>query len=140
MPTSEVKELILESKFEEVQKLESYLNDLQNWAGFDDEDYARIMLTLSEAATNAIVHGNKEKRGKKVTIRCICEQNQLVITVSDEGEGFSPEEVPDPLKKENLMNEGGRGVYLIEEYADGVDYLEDGSTIRMTFKLNAGSS
>lgn len=138
MSTPKVKELILESKFEEVQKLESYLNDLQDWANFNDEDYARIMLTLSEAATNAIIHGNKEIKGKKVTIRCTCKQDQLVITVSDEGEGFSPEEVPDPLKKENLMNEGGRGVYLIEEYADSVDYIDNGTTIRMTFKLNTG--
>jgi serine/threonine-protein kinase RsbW len=130
------KEIILDSTFEEVERLEDYLNELQEWADFSDEDYARIMLTLSEAATNAIVHGNKENPNKKVTIRCKLVDRKLVISVKDEGAGFDPSNIPDPLKEENLLNVGGRGVYLIKEYADELRFEENGTKLIMAFKLD----
>ena len=130
------KEIILDSTFEEVDRLEDYLNELQEWADFSDEDYARIMLTLSEAATNAIVHGNKENPNKKVTIRCKLVDRKLVISVKDEGAGFDPSNIPDPLKEENLLNVGGRGVYLIKEYADELRFEENGTKLIMAFKLD----
>ena len=130
------KEIILDSTFEEVERLEDYLNELQEWADFSDEDYARIMLTLSEAATNAIVHGNKENPNKKVTIRCKLVDKKLVISVKDEGAGFDPSNIPDPLKEENLLNVGGRGVYLIKEYADELRFEENGTKLIMAFKLD----
>jgi serine/threonine-protein kinase RsbW len=130
------KEIILDSTFEEVERLEDYLNELQEWADFSDEDYARIMLTLSEAATNAIVHGNKENPNKKVTIRCKLVDKKLVISVKDEGAGFDPSNIPDPLKEENLLNVGGRGVYLIKEYADELRFEENGTKLIMAFELD----
>lgn len=130
------KEIVLSSNFEEVERLEHYIDDLQEWAEFDDEDYSRIMLTLSEAVTNAILHGNKENPEKKVTVIGKLQKSTLVITVKDEGEGFEPDSIPDPLKEENLLNIGGRGVYLIEEYADELRFEENGTKLEMVFKLN----
>lgn len=135
MADSTHKEIILDSTFEEVERLEDYVNELQEWADFNDEEYARIMLTLSEAATNAIVHGNKENPQKKVIIRCKLIDNKLVISVKDEGAGFDPSNLPDPLKEENLLNVGGRGVYLIQEYADELKFEENGTKLIMTFEL-----
>lgn len=129
------KEIVLASSFDEVERLEPFLNDLQDWAGFGDEDYARIMLTLSEAATNAIVHGNREETEKQVEIRAKLENSTLSISVKDEGEGFDPDEIPDPLKDENLMKIGGRGVYLIREYADEVSFSDNATRITMKFEL-----
>lgn len=137
MSKSSSKEIILSSSFDEVERLEHYVNDLQRWAEFNDEDYARIMLTLSEAATNAIVHGNKENPEKKVIIRGFLNGNKLLISVKDEGDGFDPDSIPDPLKEENLMNIGGRGVYLIKEYADDLDFDENGTKLEMMFKLDS---
>lgn len=130
------KEIVLSSNFEEVERLEHYIDELQEWAEFDDEDYSRIMLTLSEAVTNAILHGNKENPEKKVTVIGKLQKSTLVITVKDEGEGFEPDSIPDPLKEENLLNIGGRGVYLIEEYADELRFEENGTKLEMVFKLN----
>lgn len=130
------KELVLKSEFDEVQKLEDYINDLQDWLDFNNDDYSRIMLTLSEAVTNAIVHGNKEDPSKKVYIKASSDSGSLKITVKDEGSGFNPDAIESPLKKENLLNEGGRGVYLIEEYADELTFNKKGNELEMTFKLN----
>ncbi len=136
MTESTYKEIVLESSFDEVEHLEDYVNELQDWADFKDKDYARIMLTLSEAVTNAIVHGNKENPEKQVTIRSELSDGTLSITVKDEGAGFDPSNIPDPLKEENLLNIGGRGVYLIKEYADDLQFYENGTKLEMLFKLN----
>lgn len=135
MTETTYKEIILESSFDEVEHLEDYVNELQDWADFNDEDYARIMLTLSEAVTNAIVHGNKENPKKQVIIRSELSDGTLTITVKDEGAGFDPSKIPNPIKEENLLNIGGRGVYLIKEYADDLQFYENGTKLEMLFKL-----
>lgn len=135
MTDSSQKKIVLNSTFEEVERLEKYVEDLQEWAGFGDDDHARIMLTLSEAATNAIVHGNKENSDKKVIIIGRLSSNTLTLSVKDEGKGFNPDDLPDPLKEENLLNEGGRGVYLIEKYADKLEFQENGTKLKMVFEL-----
>lgn len=135
MTKSTVKEIVLESSFDEVEHLEDYVNELQEWAEFKDKDYARIMLTLSEAVTNAIVHGNKENPEKQVIIRSKLTNGTLSISVKDEGAGFDPSNIPNPLKEENLLNIGGRGVYLIKEYADDLQFYENGTKLEMLFEL-----
>lgn len=129
------KELILNSEYEEIEKVEPLLNELQAALGFDDELYARLMLTVSEAATNAIVHGNKLDPSKKATILAESDATMLTITTTDEGDGFVPEQIPDPLKEENLLKPSGRGMFLMKEYADEVEYSNAGRSLILKFKL-----
>lgn len=136
MAETELVKLVLSSSFEEIEKVESYVKSLQERLDFHNDEFARIMLALSEAVTNAIVHGNEEEESKSVTIRSRLEnEGRLKISVEDEGKGFDREELPDPLKEENLLKEGGRGVYLIEQYTDGMEYNEKGTRITMTFEI-----
>jgi serine/threonine-protein kinase RsbW len=139
MSKANTQKLVLDSKFEEMERLEPFINELKQWADFDDEDAGRIMLALSEAVNNAIIHGNNQNPGKQVIIlSTFDEENRtLAISVEDEGEGFDPEEIPDPLKEENLLNEGGRGVYLIKQYADELQFSEGGSVATITFQLDS---
>jgi len=97
------KKLELISKFEESAKLEGFLNSLQQALNFDDELYAKLMLVVSEAVTNAIMHGNKEDESKKVFITAQSDSEELTFIVKDEGEGFDPDSLPDPLDEENLL-------------------------------------
>lgn len=137
MPISDTKKLILSSEFEEMNKLEPFVDELEQWAGFGEEDSSRIMLSLSEAVNNAIIHGNQSNPEKEVFIQTTLDRDQQIlrISVEDEGKGFNPEEIPDPLKEENLLNEGGRGIYLIKQYADDIKFSENGSKIIITFHL-----
>lgn len=130
--------MVLNSKFEEMNKLEPYVDNLKQWAEFNDEDSNRIMLALSEAVNNAIMHGNQKNPDKKVFVRTTLDKDNQVlqISVEDEGEGFNPEEIPDPLKEENLLNEGGRGIYLIKQYADDIQFTKEGAKVTITFNLN----
>ena len=129
------KELILKSEYEEVERVETLLNELQSELGFDDEFYAKLMLTVSEAATNSIVHGNQLDLSKKVVLTANSDGKTLIFTSKDEGNGFVPEEVPDPLAEENLLKPSGRGVFLMKEYAEDVEYQENGTKLILSFKL-----
>lgn len=135
MSVTDSKKLKLSSTFEEMERLEPFVYELQKWADFKDSDFDRIMLALSEAVNNAIIHGNQQNPEKKVNINTKLDDSTLVVSVQDEGEGFDPYSIPDPLKEENLLNEGGRGVYLIKQYADEVRFSEGGTKITITFHL-----
>ena len=133
----DTRQLNLQSSADEVYRIESFVDDLKQWLGFGDDTYSKIMLALSEAVNNAIVHGNRKDTDKEVRIDAWCSSNNLNISVKDEGEGFNPDKLPDPLKEENLLKEGGRGVFLIKQYCDAVEYKDGGSRIVMSFNLNS---
>lgn len=129
------KELVLKSTYEELERVEHLLNELQSELGFDDEFYARLMLTVSEAATNGVVHGNGLDPEKKVTITAETKGNSLFVSTQDQGSGFDPGAVDNPLEEENLLKPSGRGVFLMGEYADDVQYEDDGRRLILKFKL-----
>lgn len=131
------RKLVLKSTYEDLNKLEGFLNDLQSDLKFNDEFYARLMLTVSEAATNGVVHGNELDPSKKVTLNATYDGAKLIITTQDEGTGFEPEEVPNPLAEENLLRTSGRGVFLMGEYADEVDYQDEGRKLILGFNLES---
>ena len=135
MAETNTKSLTLASEYDQISQVEPFVDELQEWIGFGDEVYGKIMMALSEAVTNAIVHGNDKDKSKKVYITALKKDQTLQISIQDEGEGFDPESVPDPLKDENLLKQGGRGVYLIEQYADEVSYSKGGTKITIEFLL-----
>lgn len=128
--------MILQSSLKEMDKLDPFVNELQEWASLDQQQRDRIMLPLSEAINNAILHGNQLQEHKPVTVVAELKNKRLTISVEDEGAGFDPDDVPDPLKKENLLKEGGRGIYLIREYSDDIYFQKRGSKITMIFNLS----
>ena len=136
MSGSNEKKLVLSSSFDQMKRVQPFVKELTEWADLGDEDSNRIMLTLSEAVNNAIMHGNNEDPEKKAYIHVtLSDDRTMSINVRDEGEGFDPEDVPNPLKEENLLNEGGRGIYLMKQYADEVQFEDEGREIKMVFRL-----
>lgn len=99
--------------------------------GFPDQVLFAMKLCLDEAVTNAIRHGNGGKRERQVTIRYRIDEDQIEVSVCDEGHGFDPGDVPDPTLDENLVRPCGRGVMLIQAYMTEVAYNERGNCVRM---------
>ncbi|MFH1878538.1 MAG: ATP-binding protein [Candidatus Omnitrophota bacterium] len=93
-----------------------------------------IYIAFEEALRNAAVHGNKSDPDKKVTVDTEIYADSVVIAVEDEGPGFDPESLPDPTLEENLLREGGRGVYLIKHLMDKVEYENGGRRVVMKKK------
>jgi serine/threonine-protein kinase RsbW len=125
--------LVLNSEFSEAEKIPDFIEEISMEENLRDELKDKVMLTLSEAVTNAIVHGNKEDLGKTVTIDLVINLKSVVVTVQDEGLGFNPEDSPDPMKDENLLATGGRGIFLMKEYADELAFSDDGRLVTMKF-------
>jgi len=90
-----------------------------------------LQVALAEALTNAVVHGNKNDPVKKVRMRSRVEKGCLHIEIQDEGSGFNPEKLNSPLDSQNLMLEGGRGIFLMRCFCDNVYYEEPGNTVHM---------
>lgn len=99
-----------------------------------DEDLAyRVVLLASEAATNAMEHGNAMDVDKQVTLDLHVEPERIVLCVEDEGAGFDPEAVDNPLQEDHLFRDSGRGIYLMEHMADEVAYENEGRRVRIVF-------
>jgi serine/threonine-protein kinase RsbW len=98
------------------------------------EEY--VELALREALCNAMLHGNRLQARKLVRVRCCCDYCKGVcIVISDQGEGFDLEMVPDPLAVENLESEHGRGIHLMKLAMDEVSFEHGGTEVRMRKKL-----
>lgn len=125
------------SELSELEQLPPFLEEVENTFTLSDDVKARLMLVLSEALTNAILHGNKLDSEKLARVKVWTENNEkLCVKVEDEGSGFDPDKLPDPLKEDNLLKPSGRGVYLMREYADSVAYNDRGNILQISFSLN----
>ena len=94
-----------------------------------------VRLALEEAVVNAIKHGNRMEPDKKVFIACELTAEEITVVIEDQGDGFKPEDVPDPTDDENLENPGGRGIMLIRSFMNGVAYNDRGNRLTMIKKL-----
>ncbi len=128
--------LQLPSQIDSITTLENFIDTLSEKYTFSDEMYANVLTCLSEATVNAIIHGNKEDPNKKVYINIeVVEDKRLIFTVSDEGEGFDFNNLPDPTAPENLENLTGRGVFIIKRLADQCIFNSRGNELELHFKL-----
>lgn len=116
--------LTLASNRANIHKVGAFLSKIRHAIPMEDELYGNIMISLTEAVNNAIVHGNRENPVKSVRVRCECYADRFVFFVEDEGSGFNPDSLPDPLAEENLLKEGGRGVLIIRALMSDVSYRE----------------
>jgi len=101
--------------------VDQYLEKTLIDAGVDPSAVADIAISVSELVNNAIIHGNKENLSKRVEITINISPSEVKITVVDEGSGFDPDNVPNPIDDENLMREVGRGLFIIQNFVDEVN-------------------
>lgn len=127
--------LKLNSKPGNVAKVEPFVERLVNKYKISPDKQCNILISLTEAVTNAIVHGNRRDEGKLVQVRHSRRKDCLAVRVIDEGKGFDFRELPDPTANENLLKIGGRGVFLMRQLADDIRFYNNGSTVEMQFKL-----
>jgi len=115
----------------EMQGLINQLLDEMQPMGFSEKDRFGVRLALEEALVNAVKHGNRQDSTKAVHVRYQVTAQHFLIEIQDEGQGFDPEAVPDPLNPENLERPGGRGVFLMRHYMSWVQYNETGTCVTL---------
>ncbi|UCE99420.1 MAG: ATP-binding protein [Planctomycetota bacterium] len=99
--------------------------------GFDQEDLFAVHLAIEEAFINAIKHGNKMDANKEVKIDYSVNPDKIEIFMTDLGDGFDPNSVPDPRRGENLYKTEGRGLLLMRSYMDVIEFNNQGNRVRM---------
>lgn len=124
--------LYIKSDLSEIKKVEEFLRNIFDFYNYSQNCFNKVFLCVSEAVVNAITHGNKKDKNKKVNIDINCE-TQIIIKVSDEGDGFNPNNIPDPTNPENLLKESGRGLHIIKNIADSVTFNNKGNVIFLEF-------
>jgi len=125
----------LDSNPDNVKEIQPYVDLIVQKYQIKSDLYGNILITLTEAITNAIVHGNQADQSKKVFVNSRFGHNLISVQIIDEGEGFDYEDVPDPTDPMNILTLNGRGVFLMHQLSDSVEYSNNGSTVVIQFKL-----
>ena len=125
---------------ENVEKIECIVNELATRYNLSPDIQGNLLLSLTEAVTNAMRHGNRGDCSKKVSISLRSENGSIAVRVSDEGPGFDPNTVPDPTCDERLEQCGGRGLFIMRNFSDECKFMSGGSTVEMRFHLRQGSN
>jgi serine/threonine-protein kinase RsbW len=111
----------LDSTLENSDAAETIVLDFARRAGLTERSTARIGLAVREIFTNAVIHGNRYDARKKVVLEVRLAVKQIEIVICDEGEGFDPRRVPDPLSAEGVLRPSGRGLLLARMFTDECD-------------------
>jgi serine/threonine-protein kinase RsbW len=128
--------LQLPSKIDSITLMEKCIDELSVKYRFSNEVYANVLTCLNEALINGIVHGNGQSSEKKVYINMeVIEEKRLIFTISDEGDGFDFNNLPDPTAPENLDNLTGRGIFIIKKLADQCIFNSKGNELELHFKI-----
>lgn len=134
------------SVFDMLDFVEAVGTQMSKLVGFDDDTIFCISIALRESVANAMKHGNKGDEAKRVAVEFTASPadhpSELEIRVRDQGEGFDPERVANPLDPENLLKSSGRGIFLIRNFMDEVEHRrvpQGGMEIRMVKRRPAGA-
>ncbi len=127
--------LRIDSDPRNVAQIESFVQRIVEKFKLCPDAYGNLLVTLTEAVNNAIIHGNQADRSKTVQVHLRKKSDRLLVRVSDEGCGFDYDNLPDPTCPENRHKLGGRGVFLMQQLSDEIRFRNNGSTVEIQFKL-----
>jgi len=114
-------EVVLETVLESITLAEEIGVAVAAAAGFSEDDQYKIGVVVHEGVTNAFQYGNEQQRERKIHLLFELLDEKMVIHVTDQGTGFSLEDIPDPRTDENILGESGRGVLLMRAFMDEFD-------------------
>ena len=129
------KTLNISSKIDNLRVVEKLIDEISTECNLSSEIYGNILIATLEATNNAIMHGNKLDEGKLVNINCTFENDELKVSIKDQGVGFDYHSIPDPTAPENIENINGRGVFLMEKLSDKISFFDNGSKVELIFKV-----
>jgi serine/threonine-protein kinase RsbW len=117
-----IQELTIPSTPDQIQVVEEQAESLARLAGFAEDERDNIAIAITEMVANAIFHGNHADAAKNVHVRFRLDAQELNIAIRDEGGGFDPDAVADPLQPENLLKDRGRGIFIVRTLMDEVNF------------------
>lgn len=132
----EIESVVFPSDQNTLIEVETLVDEICAAENIHEDYYGNILIAVTEALNNAVLHGNKEDASKKVYFTVKRNDTQIQFIIQDEGEGFAYDNLPDPTAPENIEKESGRGIFLIKALADDVQFEDGGRRVIITFTLN----
>jgi serine/threonine-protein kinase RsbW len=126
------------SNLDIIPELEDFITDIAAENNISEEHHNNLALSISEAAANCIVHGNKSDSNKKVRINVEVNRHKMLISLKDEGKGFKIKEVPDPTAPENILKDSGRGIFIMKSFLSDLRYnfTDSGTETILVYNLS----
>jgi len=124
------------SDLNNIPEVESLIDKVCEDLNLNEDHYGNILIAVTEAVNNAIIHGNLQNPSKKVLINALQKNEGISFVVQDEGDGFDFENLPDPTAPENIEKPDGRGIFLMKNLSDEVSFDLNGSKVSITFAMN----
>lgn len=126
--------ITIPSDLEYIADVDSFVEGIIRGWGADESLIADIAISVSELVNNAVAHGNKASPDKEVAVEVAQNDGSVTVTVTDQGGGFDPDAIDDPLKDENLLKAVGRGMFIVKSLMDKVDVraTDSGTTIAIS--------
>ena len=128
-----MKKIEIQSSIENLTIVEKLVDELSDTIKFDSDMYANLLVSVTEAVKNSIVHGNKEDITKKVSIHYSYTESSITFIIKDNGNGFNHYQIADPTLPDNLEKETGRGIFLMNSLTDQVIYNDKGNEVTLIF-------
>ena len=128
--------MVFKSEIQNINLVERLIDEISSKYHVNADIYGKILLAVVEGVNNAIVHGNKMVAEKNINIDYKVENNKIEIDITDSGKGFDFQSIPDPTKPENLEKTHGRGIFLMRQLADEMEYTEPGNHVKLVFFLD----
>ncbi len=138
-PSVQTIRLSIGSRYENIELVLAVLADTLAPLPMNEDSCYWMEIAVREALTNAIKHGNRLDTGKRVDVGLVVNVGGIEITIEDEGEGFDPGAVADPLAPDNLLRTQGRGIFYMRKFMDRIDYdfgAEGGTRVRLQKKFD----
>lgn len=132
-----IEEMEVPSDFDHLSQVENLIDRTCAACGVSEDSYGNVLIAVTEAFNNAIVHGNQLDAKREVKVAVSHAEDELCFSVHDNGTGFDFENIADPTAPENIEKENGRGIYLMRHLADEVEYDDLGRLVNIYFKKNA---
>lgn len=133
----------IDSRFEFLDLVQQMAEDVCRVGGFRRDTTLNVALAVREAVVNAIKHGNRLEPGKRVEVVFRLSSRKLVVVVRDEGAGFDPQTLGDPLEPRNIFRANGRGIFFMRSFVDDVAFQRlgrGGMEVRMEKRVERGRS
>jgi serine/threonine-protein kinase RsbW len=126
--------LKINSNTQSLRLVERLIEDVCQIYGVNEDCYGNMLIAVTEAVNNAIVHGNRNDPDKFVRIGFESDEEQLVFSVTDEGIGFDYSNLPDPTDPSNIEKVSGRGVFLMSNLSDSIRFEQNGTKVLLSFR------
>ena len=128
--------LRITSDIKNISEVESLIDKVCAEHKINEDLYGNILIAITEGVNNAIAHGNNNDDSKSVSLEVSKTEKELLFSIVDEGPGFDFNDLPDPTSPENIEKPDGRGIFLMKNLSDKIEFEHNGSKVNITFVVN----